>query len=82
VGAVGNTFKSNRGLKEEGTCGEVVVVSVEFRVADKAIAGLILELDDDVVGELVLWVVMMLVPILLLVLVKMGVVVVVGRSQE
>jgi len=58
VGAVGNTFESNRGLEEEGsggTCGEVVVlVRIEFKVADKVTAGLVLELDDDVVGELVL----------------------------
>lgn len=42
------------GLKreDEGICGEVV--RIEFRVADEVTAGLVLELDDDVVGELVL----------------------------
>jgi len=41
-----------RGRKEEGMCGEVV--RIEFRVAGKVTAGLVLELDDNVVGELVL----------------------------
>jgi hypothetical protein len=38
--------------EEDGICREVVVVRVEFRVADEVTIGLILELDDDV-GELV-----------------------------
>jgi len=42
------------GLEEEGMCGEVVVVRIEFRVADEVTTGLILELDDDVVRKLVL----------------------------
>jgi len=34
-------------------CGEVVVVvRIEFRVADVVTAGLILEVDDDIVREL------------------------------
>ena len=53
MGAVGNT-ESNRGLEDEGMCGEVVVVRIELRVADEVTAGVILELDDDIVGELVL----------------------------
>ena len=51
---MGNTFKSNRGLEEEGMCGEVVLVRVEFTIADELIAGLILELDVDVVENQVL----------------------------
>ena len=51
----GNTFESKRGHEEEGMCGEVVVVvRIKFRAADKVTAGLVLELDDDVVGGLVL----------------------------
>jgi hypothetical protein len=38
--------------EEEGICKEVVVVRVEFRVADEVTVGLILELVV-VVGELV-----------------------------
>ena len=53
MGAVGNT-ESNGGLEDEGMCGEVVVVRIELRVADEVTAGVILELDDDIVGELVL----------------------------
>ena len=54
MGAVGNTFESNRGLEVEGMCGGVVAVRIEFRVADEGTAALILELDDDAVGELML----------------------------
>ena len=53
MGAVGNT-ESNRGLEDEGMCGEVVVVRIELRVADEVTAGVILEFDDDIVGELLL----------------------------
>ena len=53
VEAAGN-IESNRGLEEEGMCGDVVVVRIELRVADEVTAGVILELDDYVVGELVL----------------------------
>ena len=43
------------GIKKEGMCGEVViVVRIEFRVADEVTAVLVLELDDNVVGGLVL----------------------------
>ena len=35
-------------LEEEGICGKVVLVRVEFMVADKLTTGLILELDNDV----------------------------------
>ena len=49
-----NTFESNHGLKEEGLCGKVVLVRVEFTVADELIAGLILKLDDGVAGNQVL----------------------------
>lgn len=49
---MGNKAESNRGLEEEGMCGEVVVVSMELSVADEVTAGVILELDDDMVGEL------------------------------
>ena len=52
--AFGNIFELGRWLKEEGTCGEVAVVRIEFKVADDGTAGLILELEDDVVGELIL----------------------------
>ena len=54
MGAVGNTFESNRGLEEEGMCREVAVVRIEFGIADEGTAGLILELDDDIVGRLIL----------------------------
>ena len=30
----GCIFESNRGLKEEGMCGEVVVVRIKFRVVE------------------------------------------------
>jgi len=53
VEAAGNT-ESNRGLKEEGLCGDVAVVRIESRVADEVTAGVILKHDDDIVGELVL----------------------------
>ena len=54
MSTVGNTFESNCGLKEEEMCGKVVVVRIKFRVASEGMAGLNLELEDDVVRELVL----------------------------
>ena len=51
VGAVGNTFESNHRLEEEGICGKVALVGVKFTVADQLTASLILELDDNVVGN-------------------------------
>jgi len=53
VEAAGNT-ESNRGLEEEGMCGDVAAVRIELRVAGEVTAGVILELDGNVVGELVL----------------------------
>jgi len=49
VGAVENTFESNRGLEEEGMCGKVVVVRIDSKVEDEITAGLILELGRELV---------------------------------
>jgi hypothetical protein len=51
VGAVGNTFESNRRLEEEGICRKVVLVRIEFMVADELTASQILEPDNNVIGN-------------------------------
>jgi len=42
------------GSKRKECAREVVVPRIKFIVADEGIADLILELDDDVIGEMVL----------------------------